>query len=135
MNAHDDHPVLFYDGACGLCDRSVRWIMRRDRAHRFRFAPLQGETYAALERDDKPHDLSTVVALVDKELFTRSDAALAVGRELGGVWRFLARAASLVPRPLRDACYRLIARHRLRFFGGPEACRLPNADERERLLP
>ena len=135
MSEHATHPILFYDGACGLCDRSVRWIMQRDRAQRIRFAPLQGKTYADLGHTDKPDDLSTIVALIDGELLTRSDAALAIGRELGGLWKLLARLASIVPRPVRDACYRLIARHRLRFFGGPEACRLPNSGERERLLP
>ena len=135
MTEPPTHPILFYDGECGLCDRSVRWIMARDRAHRFRFAPLQGKTYAALEREDKPGDLSTIVALIGVDLLIRSDAALALGRELGGPWKVLAHVASVVPRPLRDACYRLIARHRKRFFGGSEACRLPSADEREQLLP
>ena len=134
MSEHE-RPILFYDGACGLCDRSVRWIIARDRDAVFRFAPLQGVTYRELEHADKPDDVSTFVALIDGHLLVRSDAILAVSRELGGAWRSLAAVGRLAPRPLRDACYRFVARHRLRFFGGPEACRLPAMGVRERLLP
>ncbi|GAB4548736.1 MAG: DCC1-like thiol-disulfide oxidoreductase family protein [Phycisphaerales bacterium] len=131
----DDHPIVFYDGACGLCDRSVRWIMDRDRAHAFRFAPLQGETFAGLQRDDVPADMSTLVVLIDGDVLVRSDAVLAIWRTLGGVWSLFAGIGRIVPRALRDALYRLIARHRLKLFGGAEACRLPTRTDRARMLP
>jgi predicted DCC family thiol-disulfide oxidoreductase YuxK len=138
----NDHPIVFYDGGCGLCDRSVRWILRRDRAGVFRFAPLQGETYAAVNSPSKPTDLATIVILdasrhasIPPRLLTRSDAVLAILARLPAPWPAFARLGRLVPRPFRDAAYRLVARHRLRLFGGPEACRLPTISERQRLLP
>ena len=127
-------PILFYDGACGLCDRSVRWIMARDRARVFWFAPLQGETYAALEADGKPTDASTLVLYDGERILTKSDAVVRIARTLGGVWGVLGTLGGLVPRALRDALYGAIARRRLRWFGGKEACRLPSVEERERLL-
>ena len=130
-----DYPIVFYDGNCGLCDRSVRWIMRCDRAGVFRFAPLQGETYAAIDDPSKPTDVATIVVLDATRLLTRSDAALAILARLPGPYPALARLGRILPRPIRDAAYRLVARHRLRLFGGPEACRLPTQSERERLLP
>lgn len=130
------HPlILFYDGDCGLCDRSVRWCMRRDRAGKLRYAPLQGETYAAIQSAEKPTNFDTVV-LYDNGVFrTRSDAALTLLSTVGGVWKFLAAIARIIPRPLRDAVYKLIARNRRRILGGPEACRLPTMTERAMLLP
>ena len=37
------HPILLYDGVCGLCNWTVQFILRRDGAGVFRFAALQGE--------------------------------------------------------------------------------------------
>jgi len=131
----DDRPILFYDGACGLCDRSVRWVMDRDRRAGIRYAPLQGETYGALDIDKKPTDVSTVVLLDGGHLFVRSDAVVRLLKRLGGVWGILGRIGGVVPRGLRDALYRFVARRRLKWFGGKEACRLATSGERERLLP
>jgi len=131
----DDRPILFYDGACGLCDRSVRWVMDRDRRAGIWYAPLQGETYGALDIDNKPTDLSTVVLLDGGHLFVRSDAVVRLLKRLGGVWGILGRIGGVVPRGLRDALYRFVARRRLKWFGGKEACRLATSGERERLLP
>ncbi len=128
-------PILFYDGQCGLCDRTVRWVIARDHRGRVRFAPLDGETYAAVDHPDKPTDRSTIVVLTDTTLLTRSDAAIHVLRMLGGPWQPLGAIARVCPRPIRDAAYRFVARHRLRVFGGAEACRLPDARERSQLLP
>jgi predicted DCC family thiol-disulfide oxidoreductase YuxK len=130
------YDVVFFDGECGLCDRFVRFLLRRDRAGRLRFAPLQG----ALAREalpplgGRPEDLDTVYLLTrDGRLLVRSAAVLFAVAALGGAWRLVA-ALRLVPRPLADLAYRGVARIRRRVFGGPEACRLPTPAERERFL-
>lgn len=127
--------IVFFDGQCGLCDRSVRLLMKLDRQRVLRFAPLQGETYAELAIADKPADVSTIVVLDDGEVFVRSDAVLQILRRLGGVWKLLAFVVGAVPQPARDAAYRFIAKHRLRVFGGADACKLPSPAEGEQLLP
>lgn len=132
--ARPETPILFYDGACGLCDRSVRWIMDRDRARVFWFAPLQGETYAALDIGDKPADVSTLVLWDGERILTKSDAVVRIARTIGGAWGVLGAVGGVVPRALRDALYGFVAKRRLRWFGGKEACRLPSTEERERLL-
>ena len=129
------HPILFYDRECGLCDRSVRWCMRHDHREALRYAPLQGSTYAAIPIPGKPTALDTLVLLDNGQLLTRSNAALAILTHVGGGWRILAAIGRVIPRTLRDAVYRIIARNRRRIFGGPEACQLPTAADRARLLP
>lgn len=149
MAGDDAGLLLLYDGACGLCARSVQWVLEHDRPDRgaaasLRFAPLQGETAApVLAR----HGLApgaggfdTMVLVQDaggpgERVLLRSDAAIGVGRYLGGRWAALARVARLVPRVLRDGVYGLIARHRLRLFGGADTCRVPRREERGRFLP
>ncbi len=134
---------MLYDGHCGLCDRSVRWLLQRDRNAMLRFAPLQGETAGPiLARFAIPADGDFRTMLVvndpgtpEERLRVRSDGALAALAALGGGWRFVAGIARIVPRFLRDAVYDVVAARRLRWFGRLDACRIPTAAERTRFLP
>lgn len=127
--------LIYYDGLCGLCDRFVQFVLRRDRRARYRFAPLQGST--ARERipsDLDPETSQTVILEEGGRFRVRSDAALAILAGLGGAWR-LAGLLRIVPRPLRDAVYDLVARNRQRWFGRRDECRVPGPAERDRFLP
>jgi predicted DCC family thiol-disulfide oxidoreductase YuxK len=130
-----ERPIIFFDGVCAMCNRFVDGVLRADRRGVFRFAPLQGETARALlpPLTTDPAEWS-VIYLDEHGRHDQSEAALAVCRRLGGAWRLLG-LARLVPRPLRDALYRVVARHRYRWFGRRPACRVPSAEERGRFLP
>ncbi len=127
--------VLFYDGTCGLCARSVAWCLEHDRAGALRYAPLQGTTYEALPHADKPRELDTVVLLDRGALLVRSDAVLRAMQLCGGPWGALAAIGRAVPRPLREAAYRYVAVRRLGWFGHADACALATKEQRERFLP
>ena len=132
--------ILFYDGDCGLCAQSVRFLLGIDRHMRLSFAPLQGETALDLLpanlRDAQ--SLSTVVYRCsdsdEQSLFLRSEAVARALIDVGGLWGFLGRFLRLIPTPLRDWAYNLIAKNRLKFFPNG-ACALPKEQARERLLP
>ena len=130
------HPIVFYDGDCGLCDRFVRWMLRRDRRERrYRFAPLQGETAHRMIHVESGDPGEWSVVLVDHAgEHRRSTAALRAIAGLGGVWRG-AGLLLLVPAALRDGVYRAVARHRYRWFGRAPACAAPSTDEGVRFLP
>jgi predicted DCC family thiol-disulfide oxidoreductase YuxK len=132
--------ILFYDGDCGLCAQSVRFFLRIDRQKRIYFAPLQGETaqscLPANLRDALY--LSTVVYLRNdsdgQSLFLRSEAVARALIDVGSLWGFLGWLLRLIPTPLRDWGYNLIAKNRLKLF--PDgACALPTEQARERFLP
>ncbi len=128
------HPVIFFDGVCGLCNRFVDFVIRRDSRGVFRFATLQGETARERLAEADVRDLKTVV-LIDREGTHRKSAAvLRVLGRLGGFWRGAAAVLWFVPRPLRDFAYSWIASNRYAIFGKKETCRLPNAAERGRFL-
>lgn len=129
-----DH-LLFFDGVCNLCNGLVRFIIRHDRHKRFRFAALQSETGILFLR---AHELSSSsldsLAYWRKgKVLTRSTAALNVARDLGGPWS-LAYGFILVPRPIRDAVYDLVARRRYRWCGMRDACMVPTPEIRERFV-
>ncbi len=132
-------PVLLYDGACGLCGGTVRLVLRHDRVGTLRFAPLGGAfARAVAERHPEVRGADSVVWWEPgapgshERVLVRSAAALRVARYLGGAWRILL-VLWLVPRPLRDGVYDLIARHRHRLAGGA-ACVVPGPGERARFL-
>src|SRR5262245_42791589 len=130
-----EHPIVFFDGVCVLCNGIVDRALRADRAGTLRFASLQGETARRL-LTAPPADPETwsMLYLDEHGLQVQSDALLAVLRRLGGWWRLLALGA-LVPRALRDRFYRVIARNRYGWFGRHAVCRVPTEAERARFLP
>src|ERR1700690_35488 len=135
------HPILLYDGVCGLCNRFVRFILKHDCKDRFRFAALQSDfARAILARHGlNPDALDTVYLVFDygqpgERLLARNEAATAVLRELGGFWRFWAGLLDLLPRGFRDWRYGLVARNRYRFFGKYETCPLPKETDRRKFL-
>ena len=131
----EPHPVVLFDGVCNLCHGVVRFVLARDRAARFRFAPLQSELgRALLVRHGLDVDaLDTFVVVDAAGAHTRSDAALRLAVGLGPPWSWLGPLRAL-PRWLRDALYDRVARSRYRWFGRLEACPAPPAGWRDRFL-
>lgn len=129
--------ILFFDGDCGLCSRSVRFLSNADTHDAIWFAPLQGTTAAGFE-------LTTYASLTDGSLvlrresdgkiYLRSDASLEILRALGGWWKLLL-IAKIIPHPLREAAYRWVARHRIDWFGHADTCSLPDPRLLKKLLP
>jgi predicted DCC family thiol-disulfide oxidoreductase YuxK len=131
-----DAPLVLYDGTCGLCDASVQWLLDHDREGVLRFAPLQGETAAALRarHPEIPEELETIVLVEGETVSLRSTAVFRVLARLPSPWRRLAWLR-FVPRPVRDLGYRLVAAVRYRVWGRTETCRIPRPEERARFLP
>ena len=130
-----ENPVLLFDGVCNLCTASVRWVLPRDPDEHFHFASLQSEVGRKLlvEAGGNPDELDSVVLLEDGRLWERSTAALRVARRLKAPWPLL-YAFILVPRPIRDWIYNIVARHRYRVFGRKQECMIPDPGVRARFL-
>lgn len=125
--------IVLYDGTCHLCARSVQFIIQRDPKGHFRFAPLQSDVARQLlqQHSYEIEKVSSVLLFSKGQLHARSDAALLILRHLTGGWRLLS-FLKIVPRPLRDFFYRLIARYRYHLFGKRATClvTLPRWEER-----
>jgi predicted DCC family thiol-disulfide oxidoreductase YuxK len=128
--------IVLYDGVCGLCSRSVKFLVKRDRARVLRYAPLQGETAAALRAQypQIPEELSTVVLVDDGRVHLRSKAFLYVSRYLTRPWRW-GYAFRWFPAFLADLGYRVVAHFRYRIWGKKDACEIPAPEERALFLP
>ena len=132
------NPVLLYDGVCGLCNRLVRFVLKRDPQARFRFASLHSDYAARILKSHgfDPHDLDTLYVAEEagERVIARSDAVIFTLRELGGLWRAVSVALHIFPKPLRDWGYNVVARHRYRIFGRYETCLLPEKQYQDRFL-
>jgi len=135
------HPIILYDGVCGLCDRLVQFVLKRDRDDRFQFAALQSAfARAILQRHGLNPDLLDTFHLVfdygesSERVLARSDAVSAALDQLGGSWRILAKVFDLFPTQFRDWQYNLIARNRYQLFGKRDACTLPDPKVRHKFL-
>lgn len=129
------NPIILFDGVCNLCSSTVQFVIARDPEARFRFASLQGETGQALLTHFglKTQDFDTFVLVSNGTFYTKSTAILRGGQILGGVWSLLG-IFWIVPRPIRDFFYSLIAKNRYRFFGEKSECWLPTPELRTRFL-
>ena len=131
----DGHPIILFDAQCVLCSANARFILRHDRARRFRLASMQSEVGAGLFRRHglDPADPDTIIVVDGDQALRDSDAVIAIYAGLGWPWR-VAGAARIVPRALRDPVYRWVARHRYRLFGKRATCWLPRPEDADRVL-
>ncbi len=130
--------VILFDGVCNLCNSAVQWVIERDEKGRFDFASLQSD--AARQELMKVMDANEIAALPDSIVLLDSDgvhvrsaAALRILRGLGS-WFLLLRLAVVLPPPVRDAVYNIVARNRYRWFGRRDTCMIPTPDIAARFL-
>jgi predicted DCC family thiol-disulfide oxidoreductase YuxK len=133
--AGDDRPIILYDGWCNLCDSSVAFVLRRDRAARFRFGALQSPAGTTILSGCRPGDEldGTMVLVYAGRCRTRSEALLTILGMLPPPWPLLTVFA-IVPRPARDWGYNLVARYRTKWFGRRRVCMTSLAEYRDRFL-
>lgn len=137
----EQQALMLYDGVCGLCDRVVQFVLARDHDDRFRFAPLQGPTAArVLSRHGiDAGDLDTFHLVLDvgrptERVVSRGRGAAVTLKRLGGPWRALGVVLAVLPRPLVDLGYRMVARVRYRVWGRADQCVLPSPQQRAKFL-
>jgi len=128
-----EHPTVFFDGVCNFCNRSVNFFLSRDRNGRLRFAPLQGTTAQELG-SEYTQNLDTLVFRREGQTWTHSSAVVRILWTIGGFWAMMGSLLWLVPKPIRNFGYKVVAKNRYRWFGKSESCRIPIDDERARFL-
>jgi predicted DCC family thiol-disulfide oxidoreductase YuxK len=129
--------IVFYDGACGLCHRAVRFLLAEDRAGVLQLAPLESPVFERLVSVDVRATLpdSLVVRGTDGQLFVRSRCVIEIGAALGGLWRAAAILLMLLPTEFADRAYDFVASVRRRLFAPPDAaCPLVPVRLRARFL-
>lgn len=127
-------PVILFDGVCNFCDASVQFILDRDAKEMFRFASLQSDAgQELLQKYKVSDDVDSMILIEDGKVYYKSSAALRIARHLRGAWKLL-YVFMIVPSPLRNIVYDVIAKNRFKWFGQKDSCMLPPPNVRKRFL-
>lgn len=128
------NPIVLFDGDCHFCDYSVQFIIKRDPKAIFTFASLQSEVGRKIQsRFHVPQHIDSLLLITQDHVYYKSSAALHICKHLSGLWKLL-YILILIPSPLRNWAYDLIAKNRYRWFGKKMQCNIPTPDERSRFL-
>ena len=135
MSEQLNKQVIIFDGVCNLCDTFVHYVIKRDVDAAFRFAPLQTDVAKKLLADHygKPFGADTVVLIKDGVSYEQSDAVLEILRALPRQ-RFFRVVLKVLPKPVRDFLYKVVAKNRYRLFGKKDQCMVPATDVLDRFL-
>jgi predicted DCC family thiol-disulfide oxidoreductase YuxK len=127
--------ILLFDGVCNLCNGLVRFIIKRDKIGKFKFASLQSDIGQLwLKHFGMVQvEYESFVMIMGNAYYSKSTAALKMLKELGGVWKIF-YALIIIPRPARDFLYDLIAKYRYRIFGKRDECMIPTPELKQRFL-
>jgi len=129
MSEHRE--IIFFDGLCNFCDRSVQFVLNRERTPRFMFCSLQNRPDE--HRVENFPQSDSVILYQDGVYYEKSTAALRIARTLRWPWNW-SYAFIVIPPFLRDAVYNFIAARRIKWFGQKESCRIPTEEERNRFI-
>lgn len=123
-----------FDGVCNFCDRSVQFVMKRDPEAKFTFASLQSGAGKRVKEYYKiDPSLDSMILVEEGTYYTKSTAALKICKNLKGLWKVFS-VLLVIPKPIRDFFYNIVARNRYKWFGKRESCKLPSPEERSRFL-
>lgn len=127
--------IILFDGVCNLCNGSVRAIIKLDKKEVFKFASLQSSIGKAILKKYNFNTLNSnsIVVIANNNAFNKSTAILIIIKQLGGIWQLL-YVFVLIPKPIRDTIYNVIAKHRYNLFGKRENCIIPNKKIKSRFL-
>ena len=129
----NEHPyIIFYDGICGLCNRSVQCIIRIDKKEIFRFASLDSEFAKSYLQSNhiKTQNIDTIILMVNNKSYLYSEALLKVFSLLGFPYKLLL-IGFILPKSIRDCIYKWIARNRYKIWGKYDSCPMPKEHQRK----
>lgn len=131
----DDKPVIVFDGYCALCSGWAAFVLRHDKAGKYRLLRAQSELGRALyvHYGLDPENYETNILIADGRAFVKSEATIRMAEGLSFPWSLMG-LFRIVPRALRDAVYAIVARNRLRWFGTRATCYAPDPENIGRFL-
>jgi len=118
-NLSEEHPILFFDGVCNLCNATIQWIIKNDPNHIFRFTTLQDHISS--------ENYNSVLALYQGKKYEESEVVLLVLQQLNKYW-LLRKLAHFTPKRIADRIYQWVANNRYSWFGKKDHCMLPSEE-------
>lgn len=104
------------------------------------FSPLQGEYIKKIKTNDNLkninlNNLDTLYVYDGQKILSKTKAVRLIGKNLGGVWKFISLISQALPLIICNWIYDLVAKNRYKIFGQTETCRLPSPSEASKFYP
>ncbi|WP_025028323.1 thiol-disulfide oxidoreductase DCC family protein [Caldalkalibacillus mannanilyticus] len=126
--------IVLFDGECNFCDKSVQFIIKRDPQGVYKFAAQQSDIGKELiKKYNIPENINSFILVDQETCYFKSSAALRICKDLKGAWKVF-YALLVVPKPIRDAVYGIVAKNRIKWFGKRDHCLIPSPEIRKRFL-
>jgi len=127
--------IILFDGVCNLCNSTVQKVIENDSENQFRFASLQSEFGQKFLEENhlSKEEFNSMILIDGNQIYTKSEAALRIGRELKGIYR-LSGLLLVFPKFIRNPVYDFVAKNRYKWFGKRESCWLPTPELQERFI-
>jgi predicted DCC family thiol-disulfide oxidoreductase YuxK len=131
----DDRPIVIFDGDCAMCSGSVQFLLRHDGRGVFRVLPAQSELGRALyvHYGLDPVDYESNILIENGVAWFKSEGSIRMAEHLGLPWSLIG-VFRILPRPIRDRLYDVVARNRLRIFGRRTVCYVSDPRYEDRFL-
>ncbi|MED0673799.1 thiol-disulfide oxidoreductase DCC family protein [Aneurinibacillus aneurinilyticus] len=131
----DNHPIILFDGVCNMCNQWVQFVIKRDSKALFKFASLQSNLGDSIIKHYKVNTKGreSIVLIEEEKVYIESTAVLKIISRLEGPIKMVT-LFWIIPKPIRDQAYRIIAKRRYRLFGKKEACMVPTKEMQSRFI-
>lgn len=128
--------IVIFDSDCVLCNSSVSFIIRNDPKRKFRFSSFQSKTIKQFlnNYNEQPGSPDSLILIAEDRIYLKSTAALKIAKQLNGLWPVF-YVLIIIPKPVRDFVYDLVARNRYHFFGKNTNCLIPDEKDLDRFFP
>lgn len=133
MDSSNSH-IILYDGLCKLCNGSVKFIIKRDSKALFKFQALQN--YQEIQKLDSQFQKQipdSIIYIQEEKILSKSTAAIMICKKLDGLWPIF-YVFIIIPKPIRDYLYDIIAKYRYSWFGKHDSCMIPNRNIKDRFI-
>ena len=120
-----DRDYLLLDGDCGLCNGLANFLDKRlAKGVDLGYRPILSEDAQKLIATfpEKQQNADTVYIIRNGKSYIRSAAGIRALLYMKWYWRMLFPVVWLIPLPLRDIAYVVIAKNRHRVFSKPDVC-------------
>lgn len=127
--------IILFDGICNLCNSFVQRVIKNDSKNIFKFASLQsdfGQNFLKTNHLDH-RELKTIILVDGEKFYTKSTAALKIGKELKGIYQ-ISSILIWIPRPIRDFVYDIVSRNRYSWFGRQDSCWIPTPELKNKFI-
>ncbi len=127
--------IILFDGVCNLCNSSVNFIIDRDKKNKYKFASLQSETGQKYLNKFclNSKEFDSIVLIENEKYYLRSEAVIKIAKNFNGLWKLL-YGFIIIPEPIRDYFYDILANNRYKWFGKKDSCRVPTPELKEKFL-